>query len=150
MKFVMFLLATLAATVSQAELKITDPVVRASIPGAPNTAAFMQIYNAGSEDVRLVAADSAVAKRTELHTHTNDNGVMRMREVLAIEIPAGDTVMLKPGGLHVMFMGVDTPLNPGELVDIRLIDESDKTYQVSAPVKKIMAKHSHSQKHKDH
>ena len=75
---------------------------------------------------------------------------MRMREVPEIVVPAGQSVELKPGGLHVMFMGLATPLKQGEQGAFTLVDQSGQEYPVQAPVKKIkmQMKHDHKGDHK--
>jgi hypothetical protein len=86
--------------------------------------------------------------RTELHTHINENGIFKMREVEAIEVPAGGEAVLEPGGLHVMFMGLHKPLKQGESVHLTLTFEKAGKVMVSVPVGKVGAMGAHS--HKDH
>lgn len=133
-----------------AELIVENAHIRESIPGAPNSAAFMILKNTSAQDVVLTSATSELARATELHNHINDNGVMRMREVSEIVVPAGQSVELKPGGLHVMFMGLATPLKQGEQGVFTLVDQSGREYPVQAPVKKIkmQMKHNHHGDHK--
>jgi len=96
----------------------------------------MMLMNTGDADDRLVAASSDVAGRVELHTHTEDaNGVMRMGEVEGgIPVPAGETVMLKRGGLHVMFMGLTAPLVQDSEIDVTLTFEKAGDMQIKIPV----------------
>ena len=133
-----------------AELIVENAHIRESIPGAPNSAAFMILKNTSAQDVVLTSATSELARATELHNHINDNGVMRMREVSKIVVPAGQSVELKPGGLHVMFMGLATPLKQGEQGVFTLVEQSGREYPVQAPVKKIkmQMKHNHQGDHK--
>ena len=133
-----------------AELIVEDAHIRESIPGAPNSAAFMILKNTSEQDVVLTSATSDLARATELHNHINDEGVMRMREVPEIVVPAGQSVELKPGGLHVMFMGLATPLKQGEQGSFTLVDQSGHEYPVQAPVKKIkmQMKQGHHGDHK--
>lgn len=104
---------------------------------APATAmasgGFMEIANTGSEDDRLIAVEADFNK-VELHTHEIDaNGVARMVELKGgIPLPAGETVMLKPGGLHVMFMGLGgKALEEGETVEAVLVFEKAGRLPVS-------------------
>ena len=142
-------LSAMSAT-AFAELIVENAHIRESIPGAPNSAAFMILKNTSAQDVVLTSATSELASATELHDHINDNGVMRMREVSEIVVPAGQSVELKPGGLHVMFMGLATPLKQGEQGSFTLVDQSGQEYPVQAPVKKIkmQMKHNHQGDHK--
>lgn len=129
-----------------AEVVVSHAQVREAIPGAPNTAAFMTLENRSEQAVRIVRAESDLAKRVELHTHTHDDGVMRMREVDAIEIPQGERVQLKPGGLHVMFLGLNQRVKQGDQINFDLITESGTRIPVSAEVKKIQPM-QHGKKH---
>ena len=117
---------------------VSDAWARASPGAVKNGAAFMTIMNHGAAD-RLISAAAPVSAKTELHNHINDNGVMRMRKVPAIDIPAGETVTLKPGGLHVMFMGLKAPLQEGGSFPLALTFEKAGTVTVQVPVKKAGA-----------
>lgn len=76
-------------------------------------AAYLHIANDGKEKDTLLSAESPAAERAELHTTTNDNGVMKMRHLSALEIAPGEAVEFSPGGNHVMLMGLVTPLKAG-------------------------------------
>ncbi len=103
--------------------EITVTGAYASSANPRSGAAFMQIANAGAAD-RLIEAKGDVARRIELHTHVIEDGVARMREVEGgVEIPAGGMVMLERGGLHVMLMGVATPLKEGDVFPLTLVFE---------------------------
>ena len=94
----------------------------------------MTIHNTGAEADRLIRAESPVSERVELHTHLQENGVMRMREVEAIDLPAGAATELKPGGLHVMFMGLKEPLVAGQTIPLTLHFETAGTLALTLPV----------------
>jgi copper(I)-binding protein len=94
---------------------------RPTAASMPNGAAYMVLRNAGSGADRLVAATSEVAERVEPHTHIIDaQGVAMMRPVEGIEIPAGGQAELKPGGLHLMLLGLRAPLADGASFPLRL------------------------------
>lgn len=95
------------------DLVIDNPWARATAPNAPSGVAYMLIENRGDTDDRLIAAESARAERVEIHTHTMDDGVMRMRPLDNIDIPAGDSVGLEPGGNHIMLINLDDRLEEG-------------------------------------
>jgi copper(I)-binding protein len=103
-----------------ADIRIDHPWARPTVPGQQGGGAFMKLANGGDSPDRLVGVSSPVARSTELHTMTMDGNVMRMRPVDAIELPARQVVELKPGGLHVMFMGLNQPLKVGESVPLTL------------------------------
>ena len=120
------------------QISVQDPYVRLAPPGAPATGAFMVIKNNGDKDVKLVKADNPASKVTELHNHINDNGVMRMRQVPAIEIPAKGEAVLKPGGLHVMLIDMKAPLSEGQVVPITLGFDDGSSKVVEVKVQKVM------------
>lgn len=99
---------------------VTDAWARAGAPAARAGAAFLTVTNGGAEADRLVAAKTPVAERAELHTHLLDDGVMKMREVDAIEVAPGSPVVLRPGGLHVMLLGLKQPLTVGTRFPVTL------------------------------
>lgn len=121
---------------SQADdISVSDPFTREVPPGAPASASFMTLDNMSDQAIKLVVAQSAVSKTVELHTHTNDNGVMRMRKVEFIEIPANGQTVLKPGGLHIMLINPVTLLKAGQTITVKLQFEDGSTKQVDMPVK---------------
>ncbi len=117
------------------EITIEDPYARAAGMTAVAGAAFFIIHNTGDEDDRLVAAESDISKRVELHTHIADGDVMRMVEVEeGFPVPAGGTHVLKRGGDHVMFMGLNAPMKQGDTIDVTLIFEKAGPIEVEIPV----------------
>jgi len=120
-------------------ISVQDPYVRLAPPNAPATAAFMVIKNGGDKDVKVVKADNPATRVTELHTHINDGGVMKMRPVPAIEVHAKGEAVLKPGGLHVMMIDLKAPMKEGDLVPITLTFDDGSSKQVDAKVVKPSA-----------
>ncbi len=135
-------MATLAISADAAgtadSITVVDPYVRMAPPGAMATAAFMVLKNDGGKDAKLVRAENSVSKITELHTHLNEGGVMKMRQVPAIDIKAKGEAVLRPGGFHVMMIDLKTPLKDGDKVAITLGFEDGSSKQIEAPVKKPM------------
>ncbi len=113
---------TAAHEVKFAGFTIEHPWARASAGPARNSAAFMTIHNSGEAD-RLIAAAGDVAARVELHTHMMEGDVMKMRQVEAIDVPAGGMAALQPGGFHVMLIGLHEPLNEGDRFPLTLTFE---------------------------
>lgn len=113
---------------------VHEPYVRLAPPNAPATGAFMVIRNNGDKDVKVLHADNPASKVTEMHTHLNDGGVMRMRPVAAIEIKARGEAVLKPGGLHVMLIDLKAPMKEGDIVPITLTFDDGSSKQVEARV----------------
>jgi copper(I)-binding protein len=120
-----------------AEVAIGDPYARAVPPGQANSAVFMSLENRSDQDQALVAAESDVSEIVELHTHIEEGGMMRMRQIEKIDVPAGETVILQPGGLHVMLIGLRQALEPDQTIDLTLVFEDGSRMPVQAPVRRI-------------
>ena len=114
---------------------IEDGYARAAGANAKSGAAFMAITNETEADDRLIEARGDAAKRIELHTHVLTDGVAKMMQMEdGIPLPAGETVMLERGGLHVMFMGLNGPFEEGADVDVTLVFETAGEIDVAIPV----------------
>jgi periplasmic copper chaperone A len=105
-----------------------------------NGVAFLTVTNHGAEADRLVGASTPVADKAELHTHLMEDGIMKMRPVEAIDIAPGATVELKPGGLHVMLLGLKAPLTEGQTYPLTLTFAKAGTVTVEVAVTAIGAK----------
>lgn len=133
-----FLIMTLFfSTFANADIEISNERIRAVAPGQKMTGAFMNIKNTGS-DLQLISAESTISKAVELHTHVEVNEVMRMRKVDAIDLPSNTITHLKPGGLHIMFIGLASHLKIDQKVDVTLVFSNDSRMQLAIPVKAIM------------
>lgn len=118
-------------------LEVSNPQIRATAPGMKATGGYLTITNHSNLDDRLVSASADFAGRVEIHEMIMDGEVMKMREREGgIEIPAGGMAMLKPGGLHLMLMGLKESMMPGEMRDITLTFESGHTVTLPAMVMK--------------
>jgi periplasmic copper chaperone A len=124
-----------AAAAHAGDIAVEDPFARASAGPVKVGAAFMIVKNSGAAADALVAAESPVAARAELHTHIKDGDVMRMRQVSSIDVPAGGTVSLQPGGLHIMLIDLKEPLRQGETFPLTLTFAKAGTVAVYVPVK---------------
>lgn len=137
-----------AASASACGLQIKDGWARATVEGMNMSGAFMVIHNCNKTDDRLTGGSSPVAERVEVHTHINDNGVMRMREVEGgLTLPAGAHTELKPGSYHIMFMGLKRPLKAGETVPVTLTFKNAKPHTVQLPVQTAPKTSAHSHHH---
>lgn len=139
---------------AQAEVSVTSAFSRASAPTAKAGAAFLTInIDAGND--KLLGGSSPVAEKVELHTHLMENGIAKMRPVEGgIAVSAGTPTELKPGGLHIMLIGLKAPLKQGESFPLTLSFEKAGTVTISVPVqgpgaKAPMAEHDHGG-HGDH
>lgn len=133
-------ISTMASAMSKDEasqIEVSNPYAREVPPGAMASASFMMLKNTSDHDIYLIEADSKVAKSVELHTHIHDNGVMRMRQVPDIKIPAHGMTMLQPGGFHIMLIGLQQKLVKGENIQITLTFKDGSHKTVTMPVKAI-------------
>jgi copper(I)-binding protein len=125
----------LVPSLACADMMVHDPYARAANPMAQSGAAFMEIMNMGDADDRLIAAASDVSARVELHTHVTDGDVMRMVHVEeGFAIPAGETILLERGGMHVMFMGLNRAFEQGEEIEVTLTFEDAGDMTVMIPI----------------
>ncbi len=126
--------ATLALSAhAQTAPKVEAAWARPTVEGQAAGGGFLKITGGATGD-RLLGASSGVSKSTELHTMDMDGNVMRMRPIEAIDIPAGGTVELKPGGKHVMFMGLAQPLKVGTTFALTLRFEKAGEVKVEVQV----------------
>lgn len=138
-------LASHAHSFKLGELTIGHPYARATAPGQPAGGAYLSVSNAGTTGDKLVSASADVAKSVELHEMKMEGDVMRMREVSAVEVPAGKAVELKPGGLHIMLMGLKAPLKQGDKFPLKL--KFEKAGEVTVTVNVEGPGASHDMKH---
>jgi copper(I)-binding protein len=123
-------------------ITVGHPYARATASGQPNGGAYLKLVNNGAAADRLVSVSADVARSVELHSMSMDGNVMRMRQVDGVELPAGKTVELKPGGLHVMLIGLKAPLKKGEKFPVRLKFEKAGEVTVTVNVEGSGANHS--------
>ncbi len=125
--------ALVIAAPALAQVKVSDPWVRGTVAQQKATGAFMQLT--AEQASRLVAVTSPVAGVVEIHEMTMDGNLMKMRQVPGLDLPAGKTVELKPGGYHVMLMDLKQPLKTGESVPITLVFEDKAKQRQSVEIK---------------
>ncbi len=150
MKKITLVLLFSIMSVFATDLLVEDAYVRATPPNLPNSAAFMVLKNSSNKNISVVKATSNVSKNVELHTHDMKDGVMKMYQVPKIDIPAKAETILKPGGFHVMLIGLHKPLKVGEKVTFTLELSNGETKTVTAPIKTVMAgmkQHNHDMNH---
>ncbi len=146
----------LALTVSlsaQAQVSVKDAWVRATVPQQKATGAFMQLQSV--QDAKLVSAQSPVAGVVEVHEMSMDGGVMKMRAIPSLDLPAGKSVELKPGGFHVMLMDLKAQVKDGDTVPVTLVvegkDGKRQSVELKVPARTAAApamKHGEGHKHK--
>jgi periplasmic copper chaperone A len=130
---------TLVALPVRADITIQDPWVRGTTPAQRATGAFMEIISA--VPAAVISATSPVAGIVEIHAMKTEDGIMKMRPLERLELPAGERVKLQPGGAHIMLMELREQLKPGASVPITLkvmgADGKARTVEISAPVRDL-------------
>jgi periplasmic copper chaperone A len=118
-------------------IEIDHPYARATVAGQPTGGGYLKLANGGRSDDRLVSASAAVSASVELHSMAMEGDVMQMRQVDGVVLPAGKAVELKPGALHIMFVGLKAPLKAGSKFPMKLkfekAGEVEVTVHVEAP-----------------
>ena len=123
-----------AALAQTNQLEVSDAWARATPAKAENGIAFLTIRSPTSD--RLVSVSSPVAKRAELNTMEMSGMVMKMRPIASLDIPAGQPVILKPSGEHIMLMGLNGPLREGQSFPLTLTFEKAGAREVTVAVEK--------------
>jgi periplasmic copper chaperone A len=132
--------AAQAADYDVGSIHITQPWARATPKGASSGAGYLTVTNNGTAPDRLNCAGSDAAAQCQIHTMTMENGVMKMRPVEGgLEIKAGETVTLRPGSDHMMFMDLKHPFEAGSAVGATLQFDKAGTIKVELPVVAIGA-----------
>lgn len=141
-------LAEAAHDFKQGALEIQHPWARPTVAGQSAGGGYLAIRNTGSVADRLLGGTAAGAASVELHEMRMDGDVMRMREIKALELPAGKLVTLAPGGLHLMLMGLKAPLKVGDKLPVKLRFEKAGEVEVvfhvqSKPAPAASTAHAH-------
>ena len=124
---------------SASAISIEHPWARATPMGAKTGAAYLTIVNHSSSADRLIHASTSVADKVQFHQENNDNGVMRMREMGAVPIGPGASVALKPGGTHIMIVGLKQQLKEGQALPLTLEFEKAGKIELQVPIAKAGA-----------
>ena len=145
--FAVLSLAFSLGAAAETPLVIDGAWVRALPPTQPNTAAYLTIENPGASSVDIVAARSAIAERVQIHTSREVDGYMRMEQLAKLEVPAGQSLELAPGGIHLMLLGLKAMPRPGEQVQLCLVTASGDEVCLDAPVRKAADEDGHEHHH---
>lgn len=128
------MLATGLLHAAEHPIQVTDPVAFATPPGAPTAAVFLALHNRAATADRLVGASTPAAGRIEIHTMHMTDGVMRMRPVDGVDIPAGGSAVLQRGGQHLMLLELPGPLVAGTRLELTLRFQHAPPLQLGVPV----------------
>lgn len=145
--FVFCTLLSLPAFSQNSDLKgveISQGYIRETIPGTSISSAYLTIRNTHQQALKLIAVTSKVSPRLELHQHSmTDSGMMKMRQVPYIMIPANSEVTLKPSGLHIMIFELTKGLMADEQIPLTFIFENQQVVNITLPVQSIKQRHHH-------
>src|SRR5690606_16454619 len=119
-----------------AELALTDAWAAPTPSGVDVSAGYLTITNGTEAADRLLSATSPRAERMEVHEMAMEGAVMQMRPVTQLEVPAGESVQLAPGGTHLMFYGVAEPFAEGQSIPVQLMFETAGAVDVTLPVRR--------------
>lgn len=128
-------------------ITVAHPWARATPAGATTGAAFLEIKAGKGVTDKLVGASTKVAGVAEIHNHVMEGGMAKMRKVDAVAIPAGKSLVLGPGGYHIMLMALKQPLKEGDLLKLTLQFEKAGKIEVEASVEAVGAKGPHGFDH---
>jgi copper(I)-binding protein len=126
---------SLAEMTDSGREQVVDAWIRETPPGRTVSAGYLTLDNAGAEPLMLVEASSDQAGRIEFHTHSHVDGMMRMRRVTEVEVPAGGSVTFAPGGLHLMLFETQSP-REGAALDVVLKTAFGDRLEVVFPVRR--------------
>ncbi|MFA7270299.1 MAG: copper chaperone PCu(A)C [Sterolibacterium sp.] len=147
--FALAIVLAISGSTVLADVGVKDAWARGTVAGQTATGAFMELKS--SDDATLIGVSSPVAGVVELHEMTMDNGVMKMRALPRLDLPAGKPVALRPGSYHIMLMDLKQPLKKGDSLLLTLkLESKDKklsTLEVKAEVRDLTAMPAMEHKH---
>ena len=123
----------IASGIAQASVTATDAWVRGTVPAQKTTGAFVTLQS--TEASKLVSVTSSAAQSVEMHASEQSQGVMHMHALEAIALPAGQRVELKPGGFHIMLVGLTRALGAGDTVPLTFTFEDRNGKRTSMEVR---------------
>ncbi len=139
---VLLIAAASSAFAQGASIQVEQPWARATPAGASTGAVYLTINNKSHDADRLTGASSDIADKLQIHEMKVVSGTMQMREVPdGLPVPAGGTVVLKPGSFHVMLIGLKKPLKAGETLPLTLSFEKAGKISLTVPIRAMGAAH---------
>ena len=115
-------------------ITVSDGYVKSSIPGSDITAAYMSITNHSTQKISLQKITSPLSDRIEIHQHSMEDGMMRMRQVQSLNINANSQVVLAPHGLHLMIFSLKKTINTSDVAPLTLYFSNDINITLQLPV----------------
>jgi copper(I)-binding protein len=133
----------LAHGFQKGDLSVRHPWTRATPPGAEVGVGYLEIRNAGRDPDRLIGASTPAAERVELHVLEREGEVVKMREAKGLAVPARARLVLRPGGTHLMIVGLRRPFVKGERIPLTLRFEKAGELQVELEVQALDSRKAH-------
>lgn len=134
----LLMLPLLFSPLAGAQLDVEQAYVRGLPPGQTVTAAFMTLHNRSAAPLRILSAETPAAERVEFHIHSHEDGMMKMRPVAELTVPANDSLELVPGRLHLMLLDLTGPLAAGDQVRFKFCGEGFSCVELTAPVVSVL------------
>jgi len=125
------------------DIQVRHPWARATPPGAKVGAGYLEIRNTGKEPDRLIGAESPAAERVELHIQVREGDIVKMRDVTGLVAPARQRLALRPGGSHLMIVGLAKPLVKGDRLPLTLRFERAGELQIELEVQAADSRKGH-------
>ncbi len=132
-----FSFGPLATSAGARGIAVEKPYARLVPPGSDTTGIFMTVRNTGSTDRRLTGVESPIANSAELHFTVSEQDVVMMRRTDYLTVPAKSRLKLKPGGNHIMLIGLGRSPEEGDGIPLTLLFDDGSAYSLSVPVKRI-------------
>jgi periplasmic copper chaperone A len=132
-----------AQTSTTSSVSVEHPWARATPAGAKTGAAYLTLVNNGTSADRLIHASTSMAEKVQVHQDIDENGVMKMRELPVVEIGPGAALTFKPGGTHMMIIGLKQPLKKGQTFPLTLDFEKAGKIDLQIPIAKAGAMGDH-------
>lgn len=139
-----------SSTNNAQDVRVSDAYARPTVAGQSQGGAFLRLHNPSTRAQTLLSAETPIAARTELHTHIHENGVMKMRQIKGIRIPAKGTVVLEPGGLHLMFFDLKHTLEVGKSFPVKLKFDTGRSQTVTVTVRPLEKTKTQGHQHHHH
>ena len=134
----LFALITSSTFLFANTISVENAYVREVPPGVPTSALFLTLKNTSNTDIALIKVNGDIAKNIELHEHVHKDGMMEMRQVDKINVVAKGTTELKPGGFHIMLIGLTKRIKAGDQVKLTLKFDNGSKLTIKPTVKKVM------------
>ncbi len=125
------------------DLQVRHPWTRATPPGATVAAGYLEVRNSGQQPDRVVGASTPAAERVEFHVQVQEGDVLKMREMKDFGVPARQRLTLRPGGSHLMLIGLKQPLVKGGRVPLTLRFERAGELQIELEVQPLDSRKPH-------